>query len=46
MYKKYQTYNDWKLAEIPDNGRKFFFCYIEDNFRFEYWSFIPKELQK
>lgn len=46
MYKKYQNYNDWKSSNVSDKGRKFFFCFIEDNYRFEYWSFEPKDLQK
>lgn len=46
MYTKYQNYYEWNKAKIPDNGRKFFFCYIENNFQFEYWTFVPKEINK
>ena len=50
MYTKIDNYYEWLGVILPkdnkgkDIGRKFFHCFIENNFEFQYWAFVPKDL--
>ena len=52
MYTTHDSYYDWLKIQLPiDNegnvkGKKFFTCDISNKFKFVYWVFIPKEIEK